>query len=65
MVWKDVLHALRGEGFDVTESQVRWAITSGKVDRPPLDGSLRFIFTQEHLQQLKTLFSVEKEKPCK
>ena len=56
MVWKDVLHALRSEGFAVTEAQVRWAINSGRIDRPLLDGSLRFVFNQEHVEQLTALF---------
>jgi len=64
MVWKDLLTALRSEGFNVSESQVRWAIASGKINRPSLDGSLRFVFTQEHLQQLKRLFTGEKEASC-
>ena len=45
MCLKDLLAALRGEGLAVSESQIRWAITSGKVSRPQLDGSLRFNFS--------------------
>jgi hypothetical protein len=56
MCLRDLLTALRGEGVAVTESQVRWAITSAKIDRPPLDGSLRFDFGQDHLEQLRRLF---------
>jgi len=58
MVWKDIMTSLNDEDFDVTEAQVRWAITSGKIDRPSLDGSLRFIFEPEHLDQLRRVFSV-------
>ena len=65
MCFRDLIAALRRAGLAVTDSQVRWAINSGKIDRPPLDGSLRFVFTEEHVQQLKTLFKDEKEKPCK
>src|SRR5262245_51907772 len=35
---------LHGLGHEVTEPQIRWAIKSGQVSRPPLDGSLRFNF---------------------
>jgi len=48
----------------VSDSQVRWAINSGKIKRPPLDGSLRFVFNDEHLEQLKTLFEAKREAAC-
>ncbi len=56
MCYGDVLRALREDGLNVTTSQVRWAITSGKVSRPPLDGSLSFDFTEQHLTELKDYF---------
>jgi hypothetical protein len=56
MCLRDLLLSLKQDGIEVTESQVRWAITSGKVDRPPLDGSLRFDFGEHHLCQLRELF---------
>lgn len=65
MCFRDLIAALHRAGVSVTDSQVRWAITSDKINRPPLDGSLRLIFTREHLQQLKTLFKDEKERTCK
>lgn len=52
MCLRDVMLALRAEGICVSETQVRWAINSGKVSRPPLDGSLRFDFRPEHLREL-------------
>lgn len=36
----------------MTEAQIRWAISSGKVKRPPLDGSLRYVFGEEHVAEL-------------
>jgi hypothetical protein len=45
----------------MTEPQIRWAITSGKVSRPELDGSLPFDFGQEHLEQLRRLFGKRAE----
>ena len=45
---------------EVTEVQqtplvIRWAIPSGKIGRHELDGSLRFVFRQEHLEELRRL----------
>lgn len=57
MCLRDLLRKLRTEGLDVTESQVRWAISSGRVKRPPLDGSLRFVFGEEHLAELRAWFA--------
>lgn len=56
MCLRDLILTLLSEGHVVTEGQVRWAITSEKISRPPLDGSLRFNFGDEHLQQLRRLF---------
>lgn len=56
MCLRDLLDALRRDGVSVTEPQIRWAITSGKIERPPLDGSLRFNFGEQHLYQLRQLF---------
>ncbi len=58
MCLKDLLMTLRGEGLVISETKIRWAISAGKVSRPPLDGSLRFNFGQEHLEQLRRLFGV-------
>ena len=52
MCFGDVLVSLRRQGVSATPTQVRWAITSGKVSRPPLDGSLRFDFGADHLAEL-------------
>jgi hypothetical protein len=57
MCLKDVLATLRREGRVVSESKIRWAIVSGKVSRPPLDGSLRFDFGERQLQELRQLFA--------
>jgi hypothetical protein len=56
MCLRDVLTELRQDGIEISEAQVRWAITSGKIDRPPLDGSLRFVFGHSHLNALRKLF---------
>ena len=56
MCLRDLLKRLRDEGLCVTEAQIRWAINSGKVQRPPLDGSLRFVFAEQHVAELRTWF---------
>jgi len=61
MVWSEILDALRAAGCDVSQSQVRWAITSGKIPRPPLDASLRFVFDEDHLNALRQLFTSKRE----
>lgn len=57
MCLRDLLAVLRCEGLAVSEAQVRWAIVSGKIPRPSLDGSLRFDFQQEHVDALRRIFA--------
>ena len=52
MCFRDVMNRLSGHCPGLTVTQVRWAITSGRVSRPPLDGSLRFNFEEQHVQEL-------------
>jgi hypothetical protein len=56
MCFGDVLRALRADGLTVNATQLRWAVSSGKVSRPPLDGSLRFDFGEQHLAELRNYF---------
>jgi hypothetical protein len=53
MCLRDLLETLRLEGLEATEPQIRWAITSSRITRPPLDGSLRFDFGQRQLDELR------------
>jgi hypothetical protein len=53
----DFLRTLRAEGVTLTEAQIRWAMATGKVSRPPLDGSLRFDFGPQHVAEVVTYFS--------
>jgi hypothetical protein len=55
MCFRDLIQALNAEGIALTESQVRWALRTGKIDRPQMDGSLRFVFSQDHVEQLRKL----------
>jgi hypothetical protein len=59
MCLRDVMIALRAAGLDVTEPQLRWAIKSGKVPRPPLDGSLRFDFADQHFREIRDYFRLQ------
>ena len=54
MCLKDLIEELkRRYEIQATDGQIRWAINSGKIARPPLDGSLRFDFNEDHLSQLR------------
>jgi hypothetical protein len=57
MCLHDLMVFLRENGLEITETQVRWAIKSGKVTRPPLDGSLRFDFRDEHVGEIVHYFT--------
>jgi hypothetical protein len=53
MCLSDFVRALHGLGLGVTASQVRWAITSERISRPELDGSLSYNFTKEHIDEFR------------
>jgi hypothetical protein len=56
MCYGDLLRILNREGPEVTDAQLCWAMTSSKLVRPPLDGSLRFDFGEGHVVQLRDYF---------
>jgi hypothetical protein len=57
MCFGDLMLELHRRGISVTESQVRWALKTGKVDRPKLDGSLRFSFSPANVVEIVDHFS--------
>ena len=59
MCFGDLVKELESRGIVVTDSQIRWAIKSGKVSRPPLDGSLRFSFSDGHVSELTAHFKLQ------
>ena len=59
MCLKELMDELRRAGIKVSETQIRWAIKTGKVSRPRVDGSLRFDFTAENVSEIATRFSGE------
>ena len=56
MCFSEVLRELRQNSVQVNAVQLRWAITSGKISRPPLDASLRFDFSKQHVEDLLNHF---------
>jgi hypothetical protein len=56
MCFSELLAELRHRGIRETESQIRWAIRSGKTSRPPMDSSLRFNFAEQHVDELENYF---------
>ena len=56
MCFRDLVDELNRLGVSVSDARIRWAIKTGKVSRPPLDGSLRFNFAAEHVGELAEHF---------
>jgi hypothetical protein len=59
MCLKELLDELKQRGVAATESQIRWAIRTGKVTRPRVDGSLRFDFQDANVSELASHFAME------
>lgn len=57
MCLKELMEELRRSGIKVSETQVRWAIKSGRVLRPRVDGSNRFDFREENIAELASHFA--------
>jgi len=57
MCFAELLETLQTEGLNVNESKIRAALRSGRLTRPRLDRSNRFIFEAQHLKQLRKLFA--------
>ena len=57
MCFSDLLEKLRAEGLVVTESQIRFAVRSGRITRPSRDGGGRFIWTEAIVAELVTHLS--------
>jgi hypothetical protein len=61
MCLRDFLHTLRARGVTLTEAQIRWAMATGEVSRPPMDGSLRFDFGPEHVAEVVAYFGRKRQ----
>ena len=65
MSFSEVLRVLRTDGLDVTITKLRWAIDSGKVDRPRMDGTHRYVFEADDVNGLRRYFEGRHgPKPC-
>ncbi len=53
----EILYQLHEDGLDVTEYMIRCALRSGRLSRPPMDRSNRFVFDQDRLDRLRELFA--------
>lgn len=60
MCLSELLAELNRCGRVATESQIRWAIKTGKVTRPRVDASHRFDFSQANAAELATHFQSTK-----
>jgi hypothetical protein len=56
MTRKELLASARAKGARVQWYQVWHAIQTGKISRPPDDGSGRYIYGDEHLERVVELF---------
>jgi hypothetical protein len=52
MCFGNLVNELKQHGISVTESQIRWAIKTGKVSRPEMDASLRFKFSEQNVSEI-------------
>ena len=55
--FSELLRDLRQHGIKVSEARIRFAIKTGKVSRPRVDGSLRFDFSDENVAEIVTHFA--------
>ena len=53
----ELLRELRQQGIEVSEARIRFAIKTGKVSRPRVDGSLRFDFSDDNAADIATYFA--------
>ena len=61
MVLSELLASLRKDGLDVTASRIHYAIATGKISKPRLDGSLAFDFDEANLRELRRYFKKRKK----
>ena len=61
MCFSDLMSELGRRGVELTESQIRWAIRTGKVSKPSINGSLRYEFSDGNVEELVTYFRSRQE----
>ncbi len=65
MCLKELMDELRRVGTEVSETQIRWAIKTGKLSRPRIDGSHRFDFSFENVAEIVAHFAEGGVVECK
>ena len=55
MCFSDLLIELKRQNIHFTDQMIRWAIRHKKITRPKLDGGCRFVFTPEHVEEIRVL----------
>ena len=63
MLLCQVIATLTVEGFPCSPDGVHYAISRGKIPKPPLDAGHRYVFGAEHLEALREHFKTRKS--CK
>ncbi len=53
MCISDVVSELTKRGVHAQQYQIRWKILTGRIPRPPKDGSGHFVFADEHVAALE------------
>jgi hypothetical protein len=62
MTFSEVLRRLRAEGLPVTGGQIRYAVVTRRIARPPQDGAGNHRFSNRHLAQLRSYLSVPRRR---
>lgn len=65
MCLKELMDELRRAGTEISETQIRWAIKTGKLSRPRIDGSHRFDFSFDNVAEIVAHFAEREVVPCK
>ena len=60
MCFTDLMNALHREGINLSTQQVRWALRSNAISRPRQDGGLRFVFNEQHVDELRQLAKIRR-----
>lgn len=65
MCFSELLDELRRSNITATEGQIRWAIKTGRVSKPRMNSSLRFVFEGENVAELVQYFGAREPASCR
>ncbi len=57
MVMHEVIREAESRGVKIDPNQIRYAIGTGRIPRPPLNGMRVFEFSSEHVEKIVSYFS--------